>query len=104
MAPADAELLALCDQDDRWHPEKRRVRRGALGSAQLVYCDQRLVDAAGNVLRDTMWRGRRNNHTNLASLLIANSVTGAATLFRREVAQLALPFPEPPGLRFHDHW
>ena len=32
---------------------------------------------------------------NLASLLIANTITGAATLFRREVAELALPFPTP---------
>jgi glycosyltransferase involved in cell wall biosynthesis len=103
-APADAELLALCDQDDRWHPEKLATLRAELGDAGLVYCDQRLVDASGRVLRETMWRGRRNNHTNLTSLLVANSITGASTLFRREIAELALPFPEPPGFRFHDHW
>jgi hypothetical protein len=51
-----------------------------------------------------MWKGRRNNYTNLASLLVANTITGASTLFRREVAELALPFPDPPGLQFHDHW
>jgi hypothetical protein len=55
-------------------------------------------------LRDTLWKGRRNNHTDLASLLVANSITGAATLFRREVAERALPFPDPPGWQFHDHW
>jgi hypothetical protein len=104
MAPADVPLVALCDQDDRWYPEKLEVLRGALGRAQLVYSDQRLVDAGGRVLRDTLWRGRRNNHTSLASMLIANSVTGAATLFRREVAELAVPFPDTPGLQFHDHW
>jgi glycosyltransferase involved in cell wall biosynthesis len=104
MAPSDADLVALCDQDDRWYRDKLAVLRDALGSAQLVYSDQRLVDADGRVLRDTLWTGRRNNHTNLASLLIANSVTGAATLFRREVAELMLPFPDPPGWQFHDHW
>ena len=104
MAPAEAELLALCDQDDRWYPEKLATLRARLGDAQLVYSDQRLVDARGQVLRDTLWRGRRNNHTDLASLLIANTITGAATLFRREVADLALPFPDTPGLQFHDHW
>jgi glycosyltransferase involved in cell wall biosynthesis len=104
MAPAEARLMALCDQDDRWHPDKLAILRDALGSAQLVYCDQRLVDAGGRILRATLWEGRRNNHTDLASLLVANTITGAATLFRREVAELALPFPDTPGLQFHDHW
>src|SRR5205085_2778655 len=96
MAPAEAELLALCDQDDRWYPDKLEVLREALGSALLVYSDQRLVDAAGRMVRESLWDGRRNNHTSLASMLIANSVHGAASLFRREVAELALPFPETP--------
>ncbi len=104
LAPPEAELLALCDQDDVWFPGKLAELRGALGDAGLVYSDQRLVDADGRVLRDTLWAGRRNNHTDLASLLVANSVTGAATLFRREIARLALPFPDTPGLQFHDHW
>lgn len=104
MLPAEADLVALCDHDDRWYPEKLELLRGALGHAQLVYSDQRLVDRDGRVLRETLWKGRRNNHTNLASLLIANSITGAATLFRRELAELALPFPEAPGWQFHDHW
>jgi glycosyltransferase involved in cell wall biosynthesis len=104
LAPAEAGLIALCDQDDRWHPDKLAVLRGALGPAQLVYSDQRLVDADGRVLRDTLWRGRANNHTDITSMLVANTITGAAALFRREVAELALPFPDTPGLAFHDHW
>jgi glycosyltransferase involved in cell wall biosynthesis len=104
LAPPQAELLALCDQDDRWHPDKLQTLRAALGDAQLVYSDQRLVGADGRVLRNTLWKGRRNNSANLASVLIANTITGAATLFRREVAELALPFPDSPGFQFHDHW
>jgi glycosyltransferase involved in cell wall biosynthesis len=104
LAPAEAELIALCDQDDRWHPDKLATLRAALGGAAMAYSDQRLVDARGRVLRDTMWKGRRNNHTDIAALLVANSITGAATLFRRHVTDLALPFPDSPGLQFHDHW
>jgi glycosyltransferase involved in cell wall biosynthesis len=104
MVPAEAELVALCDHDDRWYPEKLDALRGALGDAQLVYSDQRLVDADGRVLADTFWKGRRNNYTNFASLLIANTITGAAMLFRREMLEFALPFPTLPGLEFHDHW
>jgi glycosyltransferase involved in cell wall biosynthesis len=104
LAPAEAGLIALCDQDDRWYPDKLATLRAALRSAQMVYSDQRLVDARGRVLRETLWAGRRNNHTDLVSLLVANSITGAATLLRREVAELSLPFPDTPGLPFHDHW
>jgi glycosyltransferase involved in cell wall biosynthesis len=104
LAPAAAPLIALCDQDDRWYPHKLETLRAGLGKAQLVYSDQRLVTEEGQVLRGTLWEGRRNNHTSLTSLLVANTITGAATLFRREVAELALPFPDAPGLQFHDHW
>ena len=104
LAPAEAGLLALCDQDDRWHPDKLATLRAALGDATLVYSDQRLVDADGRVLRDTLWQGRANNHDDLVSMLVANSVTGAAMLMRREVAELALPFPDIPTHSFHDAW
>ncbi|MGH2988290.1 MAG: glycosyltransferase [Solirubrobacterales bacterium] len=104
LVPAEAELVALCDQDDRWYPHKLEVLRRSLGDARLVYSDTRLVDTEGRVLRETMWERRRNNHTNFASMLIANTVPGAASLFRREVLEFALPFPDAPGDLFHDHW
>jgi glycosyltransferase involved in cell wall biosynthesis len=104
LAPVEAELLALSDQDDRWHPDKLATLRAALGEAVLVYSDLRLVEAGGHVLRETLWRGRRNNHTDLAAMLVANTITGAAMLFKRELMELALPFPETPGFQFHDHW
>jgi hypothetical protein len=56
------------------------------------------------VRRETMWQGRRNNRTNLASLLISNTIPGAACMFRRRVIDHALPFPTGPGWAFHDHW
>ncbi len=104
LAPPDAELVALCDQDDVWRVDRLAILRAALGSAMLVYSDQRLVDPSGAVLRNTLWRGRANNFTNIASLLVANTVTGASALFRREVGERAVPFPDTPGIDFHDHW
>lgn len=104
MVPPDAALVALADQDDRWYPEKLAALIAARGDAELVYSDTRIVDEAGEVLSDTFWRGRRNNYTDLASLLLANTVTGAASLFRRELLDLVLPFPEPVGDPFHDQW
>jgi hypothetical protein len=104
MAPVEADLLAPCDQDDVWHPDKLAALRAGLGAAQLVYSDQRLVDPDGRVLRATLWEGRRNERGNLGSLLVANTVTGAAMLLRRSVLERALPFPDAPGIVLHDHW
>jgi glycosyltransferase involved in cell wall biosynthesis len=104
MVPSEAELVALSDHDDRWYPEKLAVLVDAIGDGELAYSDQRLVDARGHVRRETLWRGRRNNYTNLASLLVSNTIVGAASLFRRRVIDHALPFPSGPGWQFHDHW
>jgi glycosyltransferase involved in cell wall biosynthesis len=104
MVPAEAEFVALADQDDRWYPDKLEALLAGRGEAQLVYSDMRIVDEEGGVVSDSFWRERRNNYTNLASLLLANTVTGAASLFRRELLELVLPFPEPVGDPFHDQW
>lgn len=104
MVPAEAEFVALADQDDRWYPQKLATLVAAAPGAQLAYSDMRIVDAGGELIADSFWRGRRNNHTNLASLLLANTVTGAASLFPRRLLELALPFPPPVGDPFHDQW
>ncbi len=104
LAPASCEYVAMADQDDFWYPEKLdRLLRG-LGPAQLCYSDARIVGAEGNEIAPSYWEHRRNNHSDLTSLLVANSVTGAASLFRREVLDYALPFPPGQFAHYHDHW
>ena len=104
LAPAQAEFLALCDQDDRWYPDKLVALSEGIGTAELAYSDLRRIDLSGNVRAETMWQGRRNNHTNIASLLISNTIVGASCLIRRRAVERSLPFPSGPGWDFHDHW
>jgi hypothetical protein len=104
MVPEAAQLVALCDQDDRWHPQKLSVLLGHLGRSTLVYSDMRILDERARVVSETFWSYKRNNHTNLASLLLDNTVTGAASLFRRSLLDTALPFPPPLRWSYHDHW
>ena len=104
MAPTDVEYVALADQDDRWHPDKLTTLIEAIGDASLVYSDARLVTPDGAILADTYWSSRRNNHTDLHSLLVANSVTGAASLMRTSLLRDALPFPPAQFAHYHDHW
>jgi peptidoglycan/LPS O-acetylase OafA/YrhL/glycosyltransferase involved in cell wall biosynthesis len=104
LAPANAAYVALADQDDRWYPEKLATLTAEIGSAQLVYSDARVIDCEGNVRSDSYWVRRRNNHSDLLSLLVANSVTGAASLFRADLLEHVLPFPPGQFAHFHDHW
>jgi len=104
MAPAEADFVTLCDQDDRWRPVKLERLLGAIGSAQLVYSDSRIVSPSGELVRPSFWTERSNNHTNFGSLLLANTVTGAASLFRRDLLDDALPLPPRIAKAFHDHW
>ena len=102
--PPTAQLIALSDQDDVWHPDKLATLRASIGSAALVYSDQRLTDAAGAVLRDTMWVGRREqpHEHGLDAHRQHGDRRGHAHAPRGRRARAALS--GVPGMQFHDHW
>jgi glycosyltransferase involved in cell wall biosynthesis len=104
LVPERAEFVALSDQDDRWYDEKLAVLLEAVEGAQLAYSDVRVIDDDGGLISDTYWTSRRNNYHDLLSVLVANCVTGGASLFRRELLRFALPFPPSQFGYFHDHW
>lgn len=106
LVPREATFVALSDHDDRWHPDKLAELRAALdrGEARLAYADMNIVTEEGRLLAPTYWSTRKNNYTRLAWLVIANTVTGAASLFRRDLLEDVLPFPPNVGHPYHDHW
>jgi glycosyltransferase involved in cell wall biosynthesis len=104
LTPMQAEYVAMADQDDDWRADKLAVLLARIGGAQLAYSDARVVSDEGEVISETWWEHRRNNHSDLLSLLVANAVTGAASLIRRELLDYALPFPPAQFAHFHDHW
>jgi hypothetical protein len=104
LAPPGARFVAMADQDDHWHPDKLATLRATIGDAQLVYSDARIIRPDGELISGTYWSRRANNHSDLLSLLVANAVTGAASLFPRALLDDALPFPPAQFAHFHDHW
>ena len=65
----------------------------------------RIVSDDGEVLSDTYWYLQPNSYDDIASLILANTVTGGASLLRRELLDLALPFPPAHSdQHYHDHW
>jgi hypothetical protein len=107
------ELIALCDQDDVWHPG-RMARMVAQFEARsdllLLHTDARLVDAELKPLGSTLFHALEVQPAELAAiasgeafgvLLRRNLVTGATTMFRKALLEAALPFP-PEWV--HDEW
>lgn len=104
--PPTARYVALSDQDDLWFPDKleRLVAALEADGAQLAYGDMHVVERDGRLRQRSFWTSRPNNHRDLAALLSANTVTGAACVFRRELLDRALPLPPRWRHAYHDHW
>ncbi|MEK6252707.1 MAG: glycosyltransferase [Actinomycetota bacterium] len=103
--PAEAELVALADQDDHWHPDKlAALVEPITDGVTLAYSDMRVTDPDGDTISPTFWTERANNPNDLGALLIVNSITGGSSLFRSELLDYILPFPTPPEGGLHDHW
>ncbi len=99
--PPEASYVALCDQDDRWHPDKLAALLSALGPDDvLVHSDARVVDSDGRVVSETFWPRGAPRDDRLGDLLFANAVSGASALFRQRRAALhpAAPGSGRPGL------
>jgi glycosyltransferase involved in cell wall biosynthesis len=94
MALGHGELIAPCDQDDRWHPDKLATLLAALGDRDLAYCNSRYIDErgqpTGRCISDdlVMMHGQRP-----LSFVFANSVSGHAALLRRSLFDAARPLP-----------
>ncbi len=107
MVPSCVKYIALSDQDDIWYQDKlTRTLEAFHAETMLVYCDMKIVDCDRNVLFPTYWTSRKNYYRScdIDLLTIANTVTGAAAVFKRELLDLALPFPPRYGEVFHDQW
>lgn len=105
LVPDEAEFVALSDHDDYWHSDKLQVLLSEFDeNTTLVYSDMNIVDDKGNLISETYWTTRPNNYESFASLILANTVTGAASMFARRLINYLLPFPEKIGEAYHDHW
>ncbi len=113
IAATEGDLVALCDQDDVW-PVGRLERMIAVFDSTpqllLLHTDATLIDASGRSTGQSLFGSlgvgdatKRAVHSGYAyeSLMKRNIVTGATTVFRRDLANAALPFP-PSWV--HDEW
>ncbi len=105
LVPKGVQFVTLSDHDDCWYPDKLQTLLSYFDeTTPLVYSDMSIVDEKGHRISNTYWTTRPNNYQNLASLLMANTITGAACMFPAGLLSYLLPFPQKVGEPFHDHW
>ena len=115
IASCGGDLIALCDQDDIWLPEKLARLEAEFDRAPevgLVFSDAELVDENGRRLKRRLWeqigferaeRERLRKGRGLADLLAGATVTGATMAFRSIFKNLILPIPDDLSI-IHDAW
>jgi hypothetical protein len=99
LVPSSSDWFALADQDDEWHEDKLARLVPLLSSAAVVSCQGNVVPPEGGPVSQTTRR-----RSSFLGLVAENQITGSFSVFRRDLLELALPFPEPTAAAFHDHW
>ncbi|MGI2258571.1 glycosyltransferase family 2 protein [Shewanella sp. GXUN23E] len=105
-----SDYMAFCDQDDVWLPEKLATLATFIDTNELsdrknpvlVHSDLTVVDKSLNRICDSFigYLGVDGSSTNVADLLIRNTVTGCAAVVNRPLMELAI---KHKGLfKYHD--
>lgn len=96
------ELIAPCDQDDYWMPDKLQKLYPLLSNHQLVYHDSELINEKGESMRYWMSdKFQMGNWNQQEPFLLFNCISGHSMLFRKDLLHRALPIPESG---YYDHW
>jgi hypothetical protein len=104
LKQATGEVIFLSDQDDEWVEGWVETALAELREVSLVVCDAYMIDANGGMRlpsgAKTYWGGERRS--GVMQNLLRNGYIGCCCAFRRQVLEVALPFPAK--LPWHDWW
>jgi glycosyltransferase involved in cell wall biosynthesis len=108
----DGDIIALCDQDDVWLPDKLRLMEECFRldpQVALVFSDAELVDQDGHSMNKRLWDAYSVDAEKLGSdkayevLDRREVITGTTMAFRASFRKLVLPIPENIPV-IHDAW
>lgn len=100
LALARGEVVFLSDQDDLWLEGKVGACLEALKTADLVLHDAFILKG-GTREPETLFE-RRKVARGFGRNILKNSYSGCCMAFRRELLEVALPFPRQ--IPMHDQW
>ena len=99
---ASSEWVALSDQDDFWHAGKLERLVPLLENHAIASGQARVVAYPSDV---ELLAHTDRHDTDRLDLTAINQFSGAMSVFRREVLDIALPFPRVASpVAVHDHW
>lgn len=104
MLQARGSIQVICDQDDRWMPDKIAVMADALEAdphALLAFSDSRLIDASGRCIEPSRWKiaGFSPRHhsamtkDSFGQMMCRQIVSGCTSAVRASLVPAILPFP-----------
>lgn len=100
------KYIAFCDQDDVWLSDRLEAQVIALEqtSCDLVTDNAMLIDSNSELLAGSLFRTLGIKQESQRYVLTTNFATGSGSLYRSELATVAIPFPKDVGAAIHDHW
>lgn len=115
IARCDADIIALCDQDDVWFSDKlekmaallrKNMRACGEKTPLLVFSDQIPTDARLKPISDSLVRMQalRVGDADWRSFVFQNVVTGGACMFDGALAKLACANYDAEKIIMHDWW
>lgn len=102
---AQGDFIFLADQDDVWLPNKVRTMLDALSDAQclLAVSNASITDARLQITNPDYFAAR-GVHRGLWGNLFKFGYLGCCFAFRRQLLNMALPFPADRRYCTHDQW
>jgi glycosyltransferase involved in cell wall biosynthesis len=116
MAACTGDLIFLCDQDDRWLPEKIAIMTRHMQqhpATQVAFCDAWVTDEQLQGRQNRVWevvrldkpvQARWQSGEMLDVLLDGNRMMGCATVIRRSFLPMVLPIPDSIPGYIYDGW
>ncbi|WP_136481507.1 glycosyltransferase family 2 protein [Cognatitamlana onchidii] len=99
---ANGNYILLSDQDDIWDLTKIEKLYNNIEDHALIYCDSLFVNSNLESTEKKMSSSKNMiSTTNPLNLCLANSVSGHAMMFKKELTAQLFPFPK---LVPHDWW
>lgn len=103
LSHATEPIIFLSDQDDVWTEDKvdKVLKAFENPECMMVVHDADLMDGEGNLIGDSFY-AIRNSKSGILKNIWKNSYIGCCMAFRKELLNVALPFPTSGTL--HDQW